>query len=88
MCERITFQSFSFLVWYSMRKAKIHIGYSTTLCGRDPLFLSMAKKYREVTCKSCMQSDIYKQYLAGKYKEKPVKKSQTQGYMDIISRKE
>jgi hypothetical protein len=71
-----------------MDKRKKHLGYSTTLCGRDPLAVRMAKKYIEVTCKSCMQSEIYQNYLLGKYKEKPVKKSQTQGYMDIISGKE
>jgi hypothetical protein len=47
----------------------------------------MAKKFRDVTCKSCMQSWEYKQYLLGKFKEKPIKKTQTQGYLDIISEK-
>lgn len=72
-----------------MRKGKIHLrSGSQTSCGKDSLFhfLSTAKKYSEVTCKSCKQSWVYKQYLLGKFKEKPPK-SQTQGYMDIIQGK-
>lgn len=72
-----------------MRKPKRHLSDGArTLCGRNGLWLSLARKYSGVTCKSCMQSWTYKQYLLGKFKEKPVKKSQTQGYMDIISGKD
>jgi len=74
-------------------KRKVHL-YDicpNTLCGRNrwgknlmtPTLL-MAKSFKEVTCKCCMRSEEYKQYLAGKFKEKPDKKDQTQGYLDII----
>ena len=52
-----------------MSKRKIHLnGLGLTLCGRDRW--SMAKKFKDVTCKSCMKSWEYKQYLAGKFIEK------------------
>jgi hypothetical protein len=75
-----------------MRKGKIHLrGYSLygTLCGVKLNILSsstFAKTFESVTCKRCMSSWQYRQYLAGKFEEKPVKKSQTQGYLDIISK--
>ena len=74
-----------------MRKGKIHLrGLSMTLCGADFGILSsstFAKSFKSVTCKRCMMTETYKKYLAGKFREKPVKKTQTQGYMDIILRR-
>ncbi len=74
-----------------MEKGKIHLrALSLTLCGADFGILSsssFAKSFKSVTCKRCMRTETYKKYLAGKFREKPVKKSQFQGYMDIIQRK-
>ena len=67
-----------------MVKRKVHLfGLNyLTLCGRDRLktspttpSLDMAKSFKDVTCKSCMKSWEYKQYLLGKLVEKPIKKS-------------
>lgn len=75
------------------KKRKVHLGgYGhITLCGRNRWggnltapTLPIAKKFKDVTCKCCMRSVEYKNYLAGMLKEKPVKKDQTQGYLDII----
>lgn len=71
-----------------MNERKQHlIGLHNTLCGKNSDDCIIAKSFKDVTCKSCMKSWEYKQYLAGKFREKPVKKSQTQGYIDIISEK-
>ncbi len=72
-----------------MDKGKIHLrGLSrTTLCGIELDILSsstFAKRWSSVTCKRCMRTQEYKAYLKGKFREKPVKKSQTQGYVDLI----
>ncbi len=75
-----------------MAVTKKHLsGLSRTLCGKSifpkapfPVTSLIAKKFKDVTCKNCMRSWEYKQYLAGKFKEKPIKKSQTQGYLDLI----
>ena len=75
-----------------MEKGKIHLrGLSRiTICGIELGFLgssTFAKSWGSVTCKRCMRSQEYKAYLAGKYIEKPIKKNQTQGYIDIILEK-
>lgn len=72
-----------------MEKGKIHLrGLSrTTLCGIELDILSsssFAKSFKSVTCKRYMMTWEYKQYLLGKFREKPVKKNQTKGYVDII----
>jgi len=74
-------------------KRKVHLGGygNITLCGRDRWgqnlmtpTLPIVKKFKDVTCKCCMRSNEYQQYLAGMLKEKPIEKNQTQGYLDII----
>lgn len=75
-----------------MAVTKKHLSLiSHTLCGKSifpkapfPVESLIAKNFKDVTCKSCMRSWKYKRYLLGKFKEKPIKKSQTQGYLDII----
>ena len=56
-----------------MKNNKVHIRcLSSTLCGiKDHVFISFAKKWKDVTCKRCMRTWEYKQYLKGRYKEKP-----------------
>ena len=62
-----------------MRKNKIHLrGITYTLCGIDTIKsiptifnISIAKLFKEVTCKRCIKTETYKQYLAGSFKEKP-----------------
>lgn len=73
-----------------MRKGKIHLrGLSLTLCGitLNIFTSSFAKSFESITCKRCMRTETYKDYLAGKFREKPVKKSQTRGYIDVILEK-
>ena len=63
-----------------MKPKKKHLrGLFSTLCGISSYSLSgclceTAKKFAAVTCKRCMNSPEYKNYLEGKYKEKPVAK--------------
>jgi len=46
-------------------------GFSSTMCGKkEDIFTVFAKTFKEVTCKTCMKSWEYKQYLLGKFKEK------------------
>ena len=71
-----------------MKEKKHLIGLYNTLCGRNSDDCIIAKKWKEVTCKTCMKTEEYKAYLAGKFREKPVKKSQTQGYIDAILEKQ
>ena len=61
-----------------MKNKKVHMqALSTTWCGLNmyPADVisapTIAKAWKEVTCKNCMRTPLYKTYLAGKFKEKP-----------------
>lgn len=60
-----------------MSERKIHVRYvRSTSCGLniDTIFpVKIAKKYADVTCKTCKKSFIYKGYLNRQYREKPPK---------------
>ena len=52
-------------------------GYGHTLCGKKtgeyPFGVVLAESYAEMNCKSCMKTETYQSYLAGKFREKPKK---------------
>jgi len=61
-----------------MRERKVHLqALYTTWCGltlfsRDlQIIPKIAKSFKDVTCKRCIKSPVYKSYLAGRFKEKP-----------------